>query len=291
MATFRQRLERGLKTSSKRFLRANAALKRRFGRRGHCLFVTAMPRSASTFLTRSLAELTGFLPFFLGTDHHNEQDLYLPALIDSYTMDVVAHQHTRATERNLAFMGEFGIEPVILVRNLPDALVSLCDHLSREARASPLFAPPAGFRALPYDKRLAITLDMTLPWYVQFYAGWERAAAETGRRILWLSYDELALRPVDAFRRVLEFYRLPAPPEPALRALALHVPARGDVRFNVGRPGRGAEAFTGAQLARIRETLEDCHLMLRAAPHLEMVLPVAGDAAAAGAATPLRRLG
>ena len=94
MASLSQRLERGLKTTTLRTLRLNLRTKRLFTKRRDCLFVTCFPKSGSTFLVSVLAETTGYVRQFLGYDHLNEQDLYLPNLIDAYNMNIVCHQHT-----------------------------------------------------------------------------------------------------------------------------------------------------------------------------------------------------
>ena len=95
-----QRLERGLKTTSLRGLRLNLRLKKLFGRRGLSLFITALPKSGSTFMVKTLGEVTGYQHMFLGYHQLNEQDLYLPNLIDSWTMNIISHQHTRPSAPN-----------------------------------------------------------------------------------------------------------------------------------------------------------------------------------------------
>ncbi len=78
MATLRQRLGRTLNTTSIRFLRANLRFKKTVSPRANCIFITALPKSGSTLLTLMAVEASGYLQFFLGDDHLNEQDLYPP---------------------------------------------------------------------------------------------------------------------------------------------------------------------------------------------------------------------
>ena len=103
MATLRQRLGRTLNSTSIRFLRANLRFKKTMLPRANCIFITALPKSGSTLLTVMAAEASGYLQFFLGDDHLNEQDLYPPKLIDSWSMNVVCHQHTRASKVTRSF--------------------------------------------------------------------------------------------------------------------------------------------------------------------------------------------
>jgi hypothetical protein len=142
LAKLRQRLERARKTTTTRGLRVNLALKRTLCRRARCVFVAAMPKSASTFLATCLAEITGFARFFLGQNYLAEQDIYMPRLIDAWSMDIVCQQHVRAVRPNLELMAEFSIRPVVLVRDIGDAVVSLRDHLRGESPTTPVFDAP-----------------------------------------------------------------------------------------------------------------------------------------------------
>jgi len=249
MASFRVRLRRGLASGAVRSLRLLAAGKRRFLGRADCLFVCAMPKSGSTFLVNALVEATGHVPLFLGYDHLNEQDLYLPRLVDAWSLPLVAHQHTRATRANLALIREFHIRPVILVRDLADAAVSLADHLEREARQTPILN--LGDEALGWDRagRLDAVVDLAMPWYVQFWAGWAAALADGRADGMVLRYAELAASPVEAVERVLAFHGIRRA-RPALEAAVARAQGQGS-RLNRGIGGRGRAELTERQHARI----------------------------------------
>ena len=245
MTGLAQRAERALKTMGGRGLRWQLRYKRLFARPGHTVFVTALPKSGSTFLVNALRESTGFLPFFLGAHHLNEQDLHLPKLLDAWSMDVVCHQHTRATEPNLSLMRDFGIRPVVLVRDLGDCAVSLCDHLETESKATPVLNVGADFTDLGRAARLDLVIDLALPWYVQFVAGWSR---QTDVETLWLTYDAVMADKAVAVARVLDFCGIDATAD--LEAAVARA-AGGNSRFNQGRSGRGRGELTAAQQARI----------------------------------------
>jgi hypothetical protein len=55
----------------------------------------------------------------------NEQDLYLPRVIDTVGKNIVIHQHTKGTERNIAILSGLLVRPVIHLRNIYDCIVSL----------------------------------------------------------------------------------------------------------------------------------------------------------------------
>jgi len=243
--TLRQRLERGFKTTTRRGLRLNFQLKKLFSRRGETIFISAFPKSGSTYLVKTLATVTGFQSFFLGYHQLNEQDLYLPNLIDAWSMDTISHQHTRPSQPNLALMSQFSIRPVILTRNIHDALVSLTDHLETESIYTPLLDLPDNFMERPRHARLDLVIDLAAPWYIRFAADWSRAK----RDCLWLRYEDLIVDGVATVNNILHFHGLDATMSSIEQALA--EARKGDSRFNQGIEGRGNREFNDNQKTRI----------------------------------------
>ena len=251
MATLAQRLDRALKTTALRSLRLNLRTKRLFTKRRNCLFVTCFPKSGSTFLVSALAESTGYMRQFLGYDHLNEQDLYLPSLIDAYNMNIVCHQHTRATAPNLALISEFGLQPIVLVRNIFDCLVSLRDHLERESLRTPVFNASDEFLASPQSEQFDELVDLALPWYVNFVMSWKNA--ETGgAKLLWITYEDMMADKVGTVRQVLDFYGIPQFNDRVDTAIS-RVDRGFDTRFNKGVSGRGEEQLSADQRRRITD--------------------------------------
>ena len=103
------------------------------------IFVACFPKSGSTYVTTLLSELTGFpivpaVQFF----GQNEQDLFEPALQPFRGRSTVTQQHVKGTNNNLRLMKEYGIRPVVLVRDIFDVLLSLHDHFEREGIHTPV---------------------------------------------------------------------------------------------------------------------------------------------------------
>jgi hypothetical protein len=251
VATFSQRIERSVLNTGSRGLRLTLALKKLFGRRGSCLFVTSFPKSGSTYLVSALARASGTLNYFLGDDPLNAQDLYLPKLVDSYAINVTCQQHTRATGPNLALMREFAIRPVVLVRDLGDAIVSLRDHLERESRQTPVITVADDFFARPQAAQFDQLIDVAAPWYLDFYAGW-RAAAAANVSVHWLTYEQLMADKEAALAAILGYYEIETTPE-ALAAAVGEADGAEGTRRNVGGSGRGAELLSPDQQARLSD--------------------------------------
>ncbi len=239
-----------MKTTSIRGLRLNHRFRRTFSKRAHCLFITAMPKSASTFVVASLAEATGYLRFFLGQNHLDEQDLYLPKLIDSWSMNIVCHQHTRATKPNLERMAEFRIRPVVLTRDVFDCLVSLRDHLENESAATPTFIAPDGLLARQRSVQLDALAELAAPWYLSFFAMWKEAELRGDTDVHWLGYADVMADANAALNGVLEFYGLNDAAGGLGDALE-RVRGGADTRKNRGTSGRGREQLSAEQIERI----------------------------------------
>lgn len=192
------------------------------------------------------AEATGYLRFFLGDHHLNEQDLYPPKLVDSWSMNIVCHQHTRASRINVERMQEFSIRPVILTRDIFDAAISLHDHLHRESHDNPTFSVPTEFFDLPKEAQIDAIIDLALPWHFQFVAAWQRAEIDK----LWLSYEEMVAQPEVTLERLLSFYGLPQDEKAISKAVASAF-ASGETRLNHGVQHRGRSSMNTEQVARI----------------------------------------
>jgi len=250
MSRLVQRLQRAWNVLPSRSLRLALYGRSHLRRRAPCLFVSAFPKSGSTFLVEALVRASGYRRYYLGQDFRSEQDLYFPRLVDAWAMPVVSHQHTRASEPNLELMRRFSIRPLILTRNLADCLVSLRDHLCRESLVTPTFSAQPGFPDWPAQRQFDALVDLAAPWYLDFYSGWRRAR-EQGLDLLWLDYAGLIADPGACIEQIMGFYDLPL----SAQRLGLAVDetrTRGtSTRKNVGISGRGRQQLSPAQLARL----------------------------------------
>jgi len=92
--------------------------------------LSAMPKSGSTFLSRSMAklhDLENFAYFLRGDESEQELNLFMMAGTISIRSSI--QQHFRATETNIQLLQAFNIEPVVLCRNIFDSLVSMADMI------------------------------------------------------------------------------------------------------------------------------------------------------------------
>ncbi|MEX1081164.1 MAG: sulfotransferase domain-containing protein, partial [Halofilum sp. (in: g-proteobacteria)] len=224
--------------------------------RGQTLFITCMPKSGSTFLLQALKEATGYTDAMLTYAYErNEQDLYLPRLIDRQYENTVTRHHTRASGPNLELFHRFDIRPVVLVRDLLDVAVSVRDHLLLEGhRNFPALYAPSSYTRMGSGEQLDFVVDHSMPWYVQYYAGWYEAWESGELDMLWLRYEELVADWSHGIARILEFHGLGDRVGQVEAAIAASYQSALSVkRLNRGVVGRGQLELSAAQRSRIRD--------------------------------------
>ena len=219
---------------------------------GRHLFVACMPKSGSTFLSNCLVRLTGFTRTFHSFAYmQNEEELYLPSLVRFARYNMVTQQHCRATAANLQLMQAFAIRPVVLIRRLDDAVMSLLDFYDSGGAANTTFLNE-DYPRLTRAERIDALIDLKLPWYVEFYVSWTQAERDGRVPMLWLTYKEMTGDKMGALARVAQFYGLGSSEADIRGALDSVEQDPAASRFNKGVIGRGEAGLTKAQKDRIR---------------------------------------
>jgi hypothetical protein len=227
--------------------------KRRFSREGEYLFVACMPKSGSTFMAKALSELTGYPYVNLAYAYErNEQTLYLPRLIDSYSFGSVTHLHVRATKSTIDLMKMFSIRPVVLVRNIFDIVVSIHDHMFQEGYEFPTFYCNEEFKALDEKSRFDFVIEHGIPWFFNFFVSWYEAFSKGRIDCLWLSYENVTSDWHKAIRTIADFYNIERTDEEIAQALERTLmKKRQQIRLNKGVVGRGSKSLTSEQKQKI----------------------------------------
>jgi len=219
---------------------------------GRHIFIACVPKSASTFLKNVLASLTGYKDVFMVyAAGQTEHEIYLPTLRHTAHLDTVTQQHCRASDANVHLMQAFGIQPVVLVRNIFDSVMSLLDFYNIQgAFYSTYFR--ADFQTLDEETKIDLIIDSVLPWYFQFVASWSLVEKEQRLPVHWLTYEDLIGDKQAAVQRVLNFYGLGAHEKAVAGKIAEAEGEGRKIRFNKGVSGRGLAGLTETQKERIR---------------------------------------
>lgn len=233
----------------------------------YCL-LACMPKSGSTFLSKAVSELPGMRRVHLVPGYQRREQELDPGILaqqaqnqryltqlwkqgqlkqESRPRGWVAQHHVRYHQTTHDLIREWGITPIVLVRNIYDVVPSIYDHLSGQAKFMQEGKSPVGNNqymsmayvaedALTYDREtfLEFIAEMVIPWYFNFYTSWTAAPNAT-----LITYEEMIDNPRATLSKVVELMRNPF--SGAEVAAALEAAQSGMTRQNKGHAGRGAD--------------------------------------------------
>jgi hypothetical protein len=216
------------------------------------VLIFCFPKSGSTFLELASAQALQLRhvlsPFDADVNGLRFEDIMV------HGGGFVTKNHIPATPQNIAILRYFGIRPIVLVRNLFDAILSLAEDAQFTTINDRQFAfgyVRPDFANLTLDARLELISETYLGWYLSFFASWFRAA-ETGLiDCLFLTYEKLVESPDQQLRLIADWVGTPLSEKLATETCAA-VGRGAHTRFNKGVVGRGQDAFPEATKNRIR---------------------------------------
>ncbi len=198
------------------------------------VLLACIPKSGSTYLTKLIAALPGMHEAQLVTGQdRREQELSVEQLLMYHANHYVSQNHVRYSTVTAHLIRAFGLTPLVLVRNIFDAVVSFHDHHRDQSTVHPMAAVPPDIASWPTERAYTFIVDMMIPWFFNFYVTWQAAP-----NVLLLRYEELIVSPEATLRRVVDFAQMRVTPETLAAAVA--EANAGWTRKNVGITGRGA---------------------------------------------------
>ncbi len=215
------------------------------------LLVAPFPKSASLYFCHLLSKITGFPKVSIkcgkGWGHNC---IHASALVDAMSRDNIIMQHLMPDDYNIDMLQSLGPQVLLIHRDIFDVVVSYRDHLVKRAGKEPLYTVPNGqLLSFTPERQLDYVVDMIMPWYIQFYAAWERVDPKRLSK-QWIDYEQVTGEPVTALEMTVRFYGLDVTSERVKAVVAEH--GLRQVNFNMGVTGRGRDALSSAQKARIR---------------------------------------
>ena len=243
---------------------AQAQHLRALGQRRPSIMLAFAPKAAGTFLrSAAIAAVDGQLTRVIHAQGGRDATPYLP-IYSLYLSGgfpestLVTHVHMQALPANRHFIEALDLKPVIMLRAVPDMLVSYLDMLTSQP-ASPSqwlnASIPENFYTMGETDQLDFMIATMLPWYASYFATWQRYVKDQPGRVCVLKYRDLRRDPVVVLETLLFHSRLPRSRE----MCALAVEATWDERhanlFNRGEEGRGNDRLTSAQLRQIEQVL------------------------------------
>jgi len=206
------------------------------------VLIACMPKSGSTFLKSCLCRALKWpeRQFSFGY-WQNEQELSLPDLVEATGKPGVVQQHVRATVTNLQLVQAFAIRPIVLTRNIFDALVSMADFYEQGADND--FLGGATARRVGREVLFDYVVPRWASWHIAFCVSWTRAMQAGAVEGLGITYEGLMADKQGTIQALLRFLGARVADETVAQSVE-SVEASTDglvTRRNIGRVGRGAE--------------------------------------------------
>lgn len=229
---------------------------------GKRISIVCFPKSGSTFITKSLCEYTGAKQVLIATSAEvQEVSAKRLEILDLKHPSFISQTHCLPTKHALAMHVKYGMETVLIYRNVMDCLASLRDmYVERVETGAGIWegvfvsqwgAYSENFLKLGQSEQFDFMIEGALNWYLTFFAMWQKKIREDGYPATVLRYEDFFADQEANFLKLVD--RLDLHDEEKARTFALpdkEAGAKG-VRFNVGRAGRGRELLSKAQQDRI----------------------------------------
>lgn len=198
-----------------------------------------MPKSGSTFLSNAIAEATGFKKVDLVPAYgRREQELCEIRLTEMANVNYVAQHHVRRSSWTDQLCREYSINPIVLVRNFFDVVMSIRDHVRNEKTVSPVLFLERHHAEMDDKDLERMIAKLAIPWYLNFYVGWR-----TAPNAKLIDYEVMATSPVEVIHDVLRFAQVRIQPS-AVAAAVERIRNQGNSRLNIGVAGRGRKLQT-----------------------------------------------
>jgi hypothetical protein len=243
------------------------------------------PKAAGTFLrTAAITAVGGQLVRTVQAQGGRDAQFYLPIFLLYYAggfpaRPLVTHAHMQGLPGNLRFIEALDLKPVIMVRSIPDMLLSYMEMIEADPDDPDHWLNiqiPPGYAGFGDDRKADFIIDMMGPWYASYFATWLDYARRDGR-VLVLDYDEFRANPLDSLECLLIHSRFQVPRETCRDVLDAVWRERKDFRYSQGVSGRGMARFSEAQMARLRRMLAFYPAL---APWMDRLIPPPSAASA-----------
>ena len=204
------------------------------------ILLACFPKSGSTFISRTMHELSGFAKLSAVPIPMNrrEQELERESIrsLVGLRKNAVYQHHVRHSVHLEHLISDYNIHVVVMTRDLTDVCQSISDHLDSESLIwFNAFLDEATLNHLDRnDRRKEFIIDLMIPWYVNFYAGWT-AYERSGGSVQWIRYEDMIDNELATISSIINEAGL----EVTFSELQMALDKPGFTRQNVEKVGRG----------------------------------------------------
>ena len=182
--------------------------------------------------------------------YENQQFLFAPKLIQWANEDQVSGHNLIATEPDIQLMQAFAIRPVVIRRNIFDALFGLARHMATMPGdyAGAFFGKD--FKSFNLKHQIDAVTSKFGNAYIEQCVSWSRVASNNRLDTCEIDHEDLVKEPVATIQTILDFYAKDISDEEVASVVNAVIP--GEVASNqmLGL-GHGDQAFSDEQKALI----------------------------------------
>jgi hypothetical protein len=218
------------------------------------VLLCAQPKSAGLYLTQLLALCLDFKNHQIGFDRGGGP-IYYPRLLAAKFAgtNTISHCHAAPTPVVLKMVRQLELRPIVLTRNLLDALVSRRDMLVRDGWAPEILSDSAvkSFLEADGECQIDVIIELFADQYINFCAGWDALRGHPNLEPIHITYEQMLEDEVGLVSRLGRLLGQPVSME-KIRGVSQEIREAGGINFNVGQQGRGRALMTGRQIETLR---------------------------------------
>ena len=218
----------------------------------------ALPKSASLHTTQLLALSLGMENHPVGFDRHGGRIYYPRMVMAKYRgSHTISHCHNPPDAPTLKIIKSLGLRPVVLTRNLLDAMVSRRDMLVSAGQAGVLNSQKAidRFLGASDEEQLDVTIALFATTFLNFAAGWFQHREQSEVSPVFITYEQMVADDVGMVKNVADALNMPFDPD-RVREVSAGIRNEGGIHLSKGVAGRGKTRINERQIDRLREFAE-----------------------------------
>jgi hypothetical protein len=205
------------------------------------ILLAAFPKSGSTWLTSIIAEVPEFkvVPLITMGDRR-EMEIDREKLVVFNRFNYVSRLHLKYSLPTQELINNFGLRPVVLVRNIFDVIISFKDHIIKgldrgdNSTHFSMIWVDEDFKKLDPAKRLEFIVDLAIPWYICFFLSWNEC-----RDKILITYEDLINDTGGTVKHLLNKLEISASDESISEYI--YKASKAETLKNVAKIGRGEE--------------------------------------------------
>lgn len=218
------------------------------------VLLCAQPKSASLYLTRLLSSSLDLIEHRIGFNNKGGAVYYPRVLATKFIGgNTISHCHAEATPEIVEMIKNLRLRPVILTRNLLDAIVSRRNMLVKDKWASNILSPLAiqKFLSGTEEYQIDVIIDQFAAGYINFYAGWDKYRQDIQVRPIFITYQEMIDDELGLVSRVAKDLGIDIQQE-RVKKTSAEIKLAGGINFSTGIPGRGKLMLNDRQIDELK---------------------------------------